>query len=122
MKLPSMLTLAAAAVMTLAAPAWALPAGDAQPDYPGVWNSTLTRAQVQAELREAQRSGATRVWSASYNHMAAAKSERSRDEVRAEVLALQRQAGANLVGEDSGSFALSPVLQQRSSTTRLAAR
>ncbi len=122
MKLSSMLTLAAAATLTLAAPAWAMPAGDAQPDYPGVWTSSLTRAQVQAELREAQRTGATRVWSTSYNHMAAAKSERSRDEVRAEVLAQQRQAGASLIGEDSGSFALSPVLQQRNSATRLAAR
>jgi hypothetical protein len=50
------LSIAAAAAATLAAvPAFA--AGEATPDYPQVFTSTITRAQVLAELAEARRLG-----------------------------------------------------------------
>ena len=53
-------------------------AQEATPDYPLAVTSTLSRAQVQAELAQAKRDGSTRVWSTSYNHIAAAKSLKSR--------------------------------------------
>lgn len=116
-----------AALIATAAFAAALPAfaESPTPDVPTVSSSTVTRAQVLNELRDAQRSGAMRVWSTSYNHMAAARSLKTRDEVRSEVLAEARlargQGSATMYGEDSGSFALSPQ-PMRVAPTRLAGR
>jgi hypothetical protein len=95
-------------------------------DYPQAYSSNVTRAQVQTELEQAKRDGSIRVHSTSYNHMAAAKSLKSRDEVRAEVLAERNlPAGAvraaALHGEDSGSFAFSRT-PQRDAGTRIAGR
>jgi hypothetical protein len=87
-------------------------AQEATYDMPIPAVSATTRAQVQAELAQAKRDGSTRVWSTSYNHIAAAKSLRSRDEVRAEVIADHRNgSAAALSGEDSGSFALARQLR-----------
>jgi hypothetical protein len=62
-----------------------------------------------------------RVWSTSYNHMAAAKSVKSRSEVQAEVLAVGHDGLVATTGEDSGSFALSRQPLRRAATV-LAAR
>jgi len=83
--------------------------------------SAVTRAQVQAELVQAKRDGSMRVWSTTYNHMAAAKSLKTRAEVHAEVLGADRAEAAAFTGEDSGSFALSRK-GVRSAATVLAAR
>ena len=73
---------------------------------------TMTRAQVQAELAQARVDGSMKVWSTSYNHMAAFKSERSRDAVAAEAVAANLSgADATWFGEDSGSFELARLTQ-----------
>ncbi len=96
--------LAASLVSLAAVPAFAQ---EATYDYPQPVASAVTRAQVQAELQQARRDGSIRVWSTSYNHIAAAKSLKTRDEVRAETLAAGAGYSAALTGEDSGSFAMS---------------
>lgn len=84
--------------------------------------SNITRAQVQAELVQARRDGSMRVWSTSYNHMAAAKSLRTRDDVVAEVIAEHRNANALVLnGEDSGSFAFARQLRVTPAATTIAA-
>lgn len=80
-------------------------AQEATPDYPQAAASSVTRAQVQAELAQAKRDGAMRVWSTSYNHMTAAKSLKSRAEVQAELLGTDRALAAAISSEDGGSFA-----------------
>lgn len=93
---------AATAVLLAAAPAHAQ---EATPDYPQAYTGSTTRAQVQAELAQARRDGSMRVWSTSYNHMTAAKSLKTRDQVQAELRADDGSMTA-LTGEDSGSFAI----------------
>jgi hypothetical protein len=100
-------------------------AQEATYEYPSAYTSDVTRAQVQAELAQARRDGSMRVHSTSYNHMAAARSLKTRAEVVAETLADRRApAGAlnaaALQGEDSGSFALARQLPRRDSGTRIA--
>jgi hypothetical protein len=97
-------------------------AQEATYDYPLPAVSSVTRAQVQAELAQAKRDGALRVWSTSYNHMAAMKSVKTRAEVRAEVAGTDHAALAAMSGEDSGSFALSRQRPAASAGTVLAAR
>lgn len=96
-------------------------AQEATYELPQATTSNVTRAQVQAELAQARVDGSMRVWSTTYNHMAAAKSVKTRADVRAELLASDRAAIAATNGEDSGSFAMSrqPV---RGASTVLAAR
>jgi hypothetical protein len=77
------------------------------------------RSAVRAA--QAKRDGSMRVWSTSYNHMAAAKSVKSRADVQGEVLGADRAATTALTGEDSGSFALSRQ-RARQAGTVLAAR
>lgn len=79
-------------------------AQEATYEYPQAATSTMTRAQVQAELAAARADGSIKAWSISYNPLALAKSELSREAVKA-----QRHAGLSdaVIGEDSGSFALS---------------
>ena len=62
---------------------------------------------MHAELLQARADGTTRVWSISYNPLREARSLKSRDDVRAEVMAQRAtEQGNPLVGEDSGSFYL----------------
>lgn len=95
--------LVAALAVSFAASGAAL-AQEATYEYPQANVSTLTRAQVQAELFAARADGSIKAWSTTYNPLALAKSERSRDAVKSE-----RHTGLSdaVVGEDSGSFALS---------------
>jgi hypothetical protein len=60
-----------------------------------------TRADVQAELAQYQKAGVN-PWSIRYNQLAAFRSAKTRDEVRAEYLA-ERNEVAAMNGEDSGS-------------------
>jgi hypothetical protein len=72
----------------------------------------ITRAQVQADLFKARADGSIKVWSSSYNPVLVTTSERSRDDVRAEAVAANRDGyGHIFYGEDSG--ALNLVRQQR---------
>ncbi|MBI5721382.1 MAG: DUF4148 domain-containing protein [Burkholderiales bacterium] len=96
-------------------------AQEATYEYPQAAASSATRAEVQSELAQARRDGSMRVWSTTYNHMAAAKSTKSRAAVQAEVLGADRAATAALMGEDSGSFALSRQ-RGRQAGTMIAAR
>jgi len=104
----------AIAILSLAAAGAAL-ADDITPDNTAsqVFTTTKSRAQVQQELVAARADGSIKVWSTSYNQFAAAKSLKTRDEVRAD-----RDASAGYAttfyGEDSGSFALNrlPAVRQ----------
>ncbi|MCW5635138.1 MAG: DUF4148 domain-containing protein [Rubrivivax sp.] len=96
--------IATAALATLGTAAFAQ---EATYEYPQPATSTVTRAQVQAELADAKRTGFMRRWSTSYNHMAAAQSLKSRADVRAELLGTSLADRTAFTGEDSGSFALS---------------
>ncbi len=79
---------------------------------------TKTRAQVESEYFQARADGSLKVTSITYNHMAAVKSLRSRDEVRAEAVAANKIDSDSLwLGEDSGSFELA-----RSQPVRMADR
>ena len=71
-----------------------------------------TRAQVQAELFQARADGSIKVWSTSYNHMAAVKSVRARADVQAEAVAANLNGTDSAwYGEDSGSFELARTSQ-----------
>ena len=78
--------------------------------------ATKTRAQVQAELVDFKK-GAN-PWSNSYDQLKNARSERSRDEVRAEAVRAREQIKA-FTGEDSGSAFLR-VSQNGDAATRMA--
>lgn len=91
-------------------------AQEATPDYPQAVSSSLSRAQVQAELSQAKRNGAMRVWSTSYNHIAAAKSLKSRADVQAELLGGDRAVTAAITSEDGGSFAFAKQPALRAGT------
>lgn len=84
------------------------------------FQSGKSRAEVIAEYHRARQDGTLRVWSAQYNPLAAMKADKSRDEVRAEVLASRADAQA-FYGEDSGSFALNRNDVRWVSTPTLAA-
>ena len=86
-----------------------------------VWAQTKTSDQVRSELLQARADGTTKVWSISYNPLQKAQSLRSRDELRAEVLALRAEKSGNaLLGEDSGSFFLARQLPARQAAPLLA--
>lgn len=86
------------------------------------FTQTKTRDQVQAELFQSRADGSTKVWSTTYNHMAAMKSVRSRADVHAEAVAANK-AGEDSVwfGEDSGSFALARMQPGRAVAERIVA-
>lgn len=90
------------AAVSLAAASVAL-AEDITPDNTAASVSTKSRAQVQAELFAARADGSIKVTSISYNPLRTMKTERTRNEVRAE---RDRGFDAAWYGEDSGSFAL----------------
>lgn len=79
-------------------------AQEATYDYPQPIASTMTRAQVQSELATARADGSIKAWSTTYNPLAMAQSTLTRVAVKA-----QRRASlaSAVLGEDSGSFALS---------------
>lgn len=113
----------AVALLSLAA-AVAAHAESPTPDHYATmaFEQTKTRDQVQAELFQARADGSTKVWSTTYNHMAVAKSLRSREAVHAEAVAANL-AGVDSVwfGEDSGSFELARVQPSRAIAGRIVA-
>lgn len=87
-----------------------------------VFAQPKSRAQIQSELFQARADGWMKVISFSYDHMAAAKSLRSRDEVRAEAVASNRAGDdATWFGEDSGSFELARAVPSRALAERIVA-
>lgn len=93
----------AAIALTLAASgaAWAQ---EATYEYPQAVTAGKSRSQVQDELVAARADGSIKAYSKSYNPLAMAKSELSRAQVKNEA---KTALAVALVGEDSGSFALS---------------
>ncbi|MBC7604016.1 MAG: DUF4148 domain-containing protein [Ramlibacter sp.] len=65
------------------------------------FNSTKTRAEVQADMTQFKKQG-TSVWSTQYNPLAKFESQRSRVDVQADFIA-NRDAVAAMTSEDSGS-------------------
>jgi len=114
------LTLVAALSLVAAGAAFA---DDPTPDNTASALSLKSRAQVQAELVQARADGSAKAWSTSYNPLALAKSEKTRAQVQAELAATQGDSLARaLVGEDSGSFALSRIKPARQAAPLLAAK
>ena len=97
--------------LTLTVAAFALLlADDPTPDNYAQFPSQKTRAQVAGELAQARQDGSAKVWSFSYQNKLQNQvhSDRSRAEVKSEVLAARASGELNaFVGEDSGSFYLS---------------
>ncbi|MES2635200.1 MAG: hypothetical protein V4669_19700 [Pseudomonadota bacterium] len=86
-------------VAALATAAFGAQADEADASQYGVqFNSTTTRAAVQAQLRNV----GPNVWSIQYNPLAAFESQRTRAQVQAEYLA-NRDTVAAMISEDSGS-------------------
>jgi hypothetical protein len=79
------------------------------------FQSTRTRAEVQAELSHFQRSGVS-PWSIRYDQIAHLKSTKTRSQVQAEFLA-DRDEAAAMTAEDSGSAYLSKVAAGRAHRT-----
>jgi len=73
--------------------------------------STMSRAEVQAELLAYQKAGVN-PWSTSYNQLANFKSSTTREAVVAEYLASREEVAA-LNSEDSGSAYLAQTSAQR---------
>jgi hypothetical protein len=103
-------------LMTLTVAAFAVAAAgsafadDPTPDNYAQVPSLKTRAQVANELAQARQDGSAKVWSFSYQNKLQNQvhSDRSRAEVKSEVLAARASGELNaFVGEDSGSFYLS---------------
>jgi hypothetical protein len=80
------------------------------------FQSTLSRAQVQADLAQYKQAGVN-PWSMSYNPLKGFASARSRDEVRAEYVA-HRDEVAALNSEDAGSASLSQVASRSTRNDR----
>ena len=68
------------------------------------FTSTLSRAEVQADLQQARSTGAD-PWAQDYDHLAGFHSERTRAEVSAEFIT-ERDEVAAQNGEDSGSVSM----------------
>ena len=87
------------------------------------FTQTKTRDQVQAELFAARADGSIKSHSITYNPFLASKSVATREEVKAQLNVDKRlHAGAQMVGEDSGSFYLSQQGGAGQAGTRLAGR
>jgi len=82
------------------------------------FQSTRTRAEVQAELAQYKQSGVN-PWSISYNQLAGFHSTKTRAEVQAEYRAERDQVAA-MNGEDSGSAYLAQLAASHSVGTTLA--
>jgi hypothetical protein len=105
--------LALAAFATLAA--GAARADDITID-PVPFQSTVSRAQVQAELAQYKQAGVN-PWSTSYNPLKGFQSARTRDEVRAEYIG-HRDEVAALNSEDAGSAYLAQVAARSAGNDR----
>jgi hypothetical protein len=79
------------------------------------FQSVRTRADVQSELLSYKKNGVN-TYSISYNQLSKFKSDRTRDEVRAEYIA-DRDEVAALTSEDSGSAYLAHYAPANRSTT-----
>jgi hypothetical protein len=79
------------------------------------FQSVRTRADVQAELAAHKKNGVN-TYSISYNQLSKFKSDRTRDEVRAEYLADRAEVAA-LTSEDSGSAYLAQYAPVNRSNT-----
>lgn len=79
------------------------------------FQSVRTRADVQAELAAYKKNGVN-TYSISYNQLSKFKSDRTRDEVRAEYLADRAEVAA-LTSEDSGSAYLAQYAPVNRSNT-----
>jgi hypothetical protein len=79
------------------------------------FQSVRTRADVQGELAAYKKNGVN-TYSISYNQLSKFKSDRTRDEVRAEYLADRAEVAA-LTSEDSGSAYLAQYAPVNRSTT-----
>ncbi|HSI54084.1 MAG: DUF4148 domain-containing protein [Ramlibacter sp.] len=84
------------------------------------FQSSRTRAEVQAELSQYKKAGVN-PWSTSYNPLKSFQSAKTRAQVQAEYVA-DRDEVAAMVAEDSGSAYLSHVASVRVVGTTLAAR
>jgi len=82
------------------------------------FNSTRSRAEVQAELADYKKAGVN-PWSISYNQLRGFQSTKSRAQVQAEYIA-ERDQVAVMTAEDSGSAYLSQVAATRQVGTTLA--
>jgi hypothetical protein len=106
--------------------AFAAHADDITPDDSAtqVWSQTKTRAQVQAEYRQAQADGSLKVYSISYNPLMTARTTLTREEVRAQMNVDRAfdNLASNFVGEDSGSFYLAQLPAKADASRVLAAR
>ncbi len=111
-------TVLAALALSLAASGAAL-AQEATYEYPQPIVAAKSRDQVKAELLAARADGSIKVWASDYNMLGRAKSEKSREEVRAERASAYVAA---LTGEDGGSFALQRAPRGRDTAPVLALR
>lgn len=82
------------------------------------FQSTRTRAEVQAELFQYKKGGVN-PWSISYNPLARFQSTQTREQVQAEYRAV-RESVAALTAEDSGSAYLKQMAATRTVGTTLA--
>lgn len=82
------------------------------------FTSSLSRAQVQAELRQSQQAGVN-PWAQDYDALAGFRSTNSRADVTAEFLRSRNETAA-FTGEDSGSAWLAARGQQAPSAPVLA--
>ena len=91
------------------------PIGDSTP-----FQSTATRAQVQAELAAFRATGAS-PWADEYNQLTAFRSSTSRAQVMSELMSV-RQEMAAYNGEDSGSSYMARAVNPNARMTRMAGR
>jgi hypothetical protein len=82
------------------------------------FNSTVSRAQVQAELAQFKQGGVN-PWSNQYNPLAKFSGQRTRAEVVAEFIADRAEVAA-ITGEDSGSTYLARHEEAANGATRVA--
>jgi hypothetical protein len=82
------------------------------------FNSSRTRAEVQAELFQYKKAGVN-PWSISYNQLSQFKSAKTREQVQAEYRA-ERDTVAAMTAEDSGSALLTHLAATRNVGTTLA--
>jgi len=93
----------AALAVTLAAAGTAF-ADDITIEAPQTTTSTVTRAQVQAELAQFKRPGVANPWSTSYDQFKSVQSTKTRAEVRAETLQAVASGEIAAIGAESNGF------------------
>ena len=98
-------TLIAAVAVSFAAAGTAL-AQEATYELPQPASSSVTRAQVQAELAQARADGSLLVTEADYQRRAPFESQFSRAEVKAETLAAIASGEVQLLNSEQSSFSV----------------